>query len=79
MKRTILLVPVLLCVLGVTLLAKPKLPENLSVKLDRQVLNLYDTVTGKVEGLGPGEKFTVELVDAYGPSGCRSAGFRPPH
>ncbi len=66
MKRTILLVPALLCVLGMTLLARTKLPENLTVNLDRQVFNLYDTVTGKVEGLGPGEKFTVELVDAYG-------------
>lgn len=72
MKRIILLMPVLVVLLGMTLSAKTELPENLTVELDRKVVNLYDTVTGKVQGLGPGEKFTVDLVDAYGRVTARS-------
>jgi len=67
MTRKLILLPVLVCLIAAGLTAqRPKLPEGLTVQLDRSTVNLYDTVTGKVDGLGPGEKFTVDLVDVHG-------------
>ena len=66
MKRTIVLLPMVLCLLVVGADAQKKRAESLSIKLDRAVYNLHETVLGTVGELDAGEKFTVELVDAHG-------------
>jgi len=66
MKRIVVLLPALVLGLAFSLLAKPALPAALTVEVDRSVLNLYDSIEGRVKDLDVGESFTLELVDGYG-------------
>ena len=65
MRRAIILLGVLALVCG-SAHAKTEVSKKLVVELDRKIYGLYENVTGKVKDLDVGEKFTLELADAYG-------------